>query len=103
MRKVQLLAASAVLMVPFASAVQAQESNPVTSDPPVNAIGRQSETSPGTPNRQNSAPGYRHGYSYYSGNTYYGPSAYDGAYDPDYGYGGASVVITPNAAIIDVE
>ena len=102
MRKMHQFALAGLLLMPLASAAQAQESNPVTSDPPVNAVGRQSETSPGTPNRQNSAPGYRYGYSGYG--TYYGSTYADpGYYGPGYGYDGPSVVITPNSAYIDVE
>lgn len=56
MRKLRIsitaLAASAAL---FGTAY-AQQSNPVTSNPPAGTVGRNSETSPGTPNVQNTSP-----------------------------------------------
>lgn len=102
--KVLRVALAAAATFAMYDAAQAQESNPVTSNPPVDAIGRLSETSPGTPDRQNSAPGIRSGYSYY-GPAYYGPYAgYGGSSYLGYGYEEPpAIVITPNAVVIDVE
>ena len=52
--KVALGASS--LLLALSGYVVAQESNPVTSNPPPSAVGRKSETSPGTPNKQNGTP-----------------------------------------------
>lgn len=96
-----LCAAAATAVM--AGAAQAQESNPVTSNPPVDSIGRNSETSPGTPNRQNSAPGVRG--RYYYGQSYedYGPAYYGPSYGPSYGtyYDPPSIVVTPGGVYVD--
>lgn len=56
MKRIHLALVSAAAIAAFMGVAQAQQSNPVTSDPPPGTVGRNSETSPGTPNRQNSSP-----------------------------------------------
>ncbi len=80
---------------------QAQQSNPVTSNPPPDAVGRDSETSPGTPNRQNSAPGYRR--SYYGQSYTYGPSYNDPYYGDSYYSDPPSIIVTPTPQYLDVD
>lgn len=60
MRSISILPVMGVgLLLAVTGTAMAQESNPVTSDPPASAVGRPSETSPGTPNRQNATPNER--------------------------------------------
>lgn len=79
MYKLATIALATLAMGSMMDVARAQESNPVTSNPPVDSIGRLSETSPGTPWRQNGAPGYGPYYGpYYYGLVYSGPVMYSG-------------------------